>query len=532
MVALYFNILPEREKVSVSVQRFAAICLGLSLLLEITCAVFSEGFHHYDEHFQILEFANHKLANTPASDLPWEYRDSMRPWLQPFVFYGLASAWKAVGVTDPFVWILSARILSSLLGWLCSLSLVLCCFRWFRSESLQKWAIFSTCFVWFLPYSHARFSSEGWATSLFFIGFCFLIREVQVQMAEGPSVHPRPRSLKFLLAGFLLGLAFHCRYQVGIMILFAVLWCLTFARFRLRTYATLLASFLVAVALGFAMDRWGYGTWVLTPWNFFRVNLIEGKAAAQWGSYPWWFYFYKVFTSSGPILNLLILFFVPAAWILKPRFSLTWCTLPFVLVHMLIPHKELRYLFPVIPVVPILVFMAIQALKDRRIFAWWGQIPSGARKAIVVVLITINMLMLFARSFVAPRQEIGFYRYLYHQKMPVILYAKDPQPYQMAGVITHVYRPEGLAVRQILNYSELSSVLNRSKSPLWLFHSGPTFPEEAQALKPYCKLDYTTTPAWLNRYRAVLGRVRVLEWSLFRCEKPNTNAAPTRKSIR
>lgn len=27
--------------------------------------------------------------------------------------------------------------------------------------------------------------------------------------------------------------------------------------------------------LGVAVDRWGYGVWVLTPYNFFRFNIFE-----------------------------------------------------------------------------------------------------------------------------------------------------------------------------------------------------------------------------------------------------------------
>ncbi|MBK5097796.1 MAG: hypothetical protein JJE01_08435 [Gemmatimonadetes bacterium] len=47
--------------------------LLVALVLNLAAAYFSWGFHQFDEHFQILEFANYKLGNSPASDLPWEF---------------------------------------------------------------------------------------------------------------------------------------------------------------------------------------------------------------------------------------------------------------------------------------------------------------------------------------------------------------------------------------------------------------------------------------------------------------------------
>ena len=46
--------------------------MALGLLLILVAALRSEGFHHPDEHFQVLEFAGAKLGRTPWSALPWE----------------------------------------------------------------------------------------------------------------------------------------------------------------------------------------------------------------------------------------------------------------------------------------------------------------------------------------------------------------------------------------------------------------------------------------------------------------------------
>ncbi len=46
----------------------------------------------------------------------------------------------------------------------------------------------------------------------------------------------------------------------------------------------------VLVLLGaLLLDRWFYGYWVCTWWQFFKVNLWHG-VASHYGTGPWWYY--------------------------------------------------------------------------------------------------------------------------------------------------------------------------------------------------------------------------------------------------
>ena len=56
-----------------------------SYLFLILSSIFSVGFYHPDEHYQILEFANYKLGNINSSQLPWEFHEKIRPTLQPLL---------------------------------------------------------------------------------------------------------------------------------------------------------------------------------------------------------------------------------------------------------------------------------------------------------------------------------------------------------------------------------------------------------------------------------------------------------------
>ncbi len=63
------------------------IGLIVSILLHILTSVFSVGYHHGDEHYQLLEFAGLKLGVNCQYDMAWEYDCYMRPGLQPFVAF-------------------------------------------------------------------------------------------------------------------------------------------------------------------------------------------------------------------------------------------------------------------------------------------------------------------------------------------------------------------------------------------------------------------------------------------------------------
>ena len=55
---------------------------------------FSEGYYHFDEHFQVIEFAGLKFGINQASDLPWEYHSQLRSGLMPLIVFILAKGFQ------------------------------------------------------------------------------------------------------------------------------------------------------------------------------------------------------------------------------------------------------------------------------------------------------------------------------------------------------------------------------------------------------------------------------------------------------
>src|ERR1700722_19253897 len=96
-----------------------------ALVLNISTAWFSLGYHHPDEHFQILEICNYKLGNTPIADLPWEFAAKARPGVQPFIAYCFISVLNSIGIFNPFIIAFLLRLIIAITGWFLVCKLVM-----------------------------------------------------------------------------------------------------------------------------------------------------------------------------------------------------------------------------------------------------------------------------------------------------------------------------------------------------------------------------------------------------------------------
>ena len=99
-------------------------------------AFFSKGFHHPDEHFQILEMAALKLGLTSPGDLPWEFHEKMRSAFQPWLAVGVDRLGCRLGICDPFFITILLRLLSAVLSWLASYSLL----KTFLNDLKSNWS--------------------------------------------------------------------------------------------------------------------------------------------------------------------------------------------------------------------------------------------------------------------------------------------------------------------------------------------------------------------------------------------------------
>jgi phosphatidylinositol glycan class B len=366
-----------------------SLILFLSLLPYLLAALFSEGFLHPDEHYQILELLHLKISNWTLDHIfNWDYREHIRGWGQPFIYFLLS---KLIPFRDPFYLATAIRLFNAVIGWTAIYLLL-------KRESSEKnfdrnLLIYS--FTWFIPFLFCRTNSESLSASFFLIGvyaFFSMKRSSQV------------------LAGLFWGGSFLIRFQMGVVVFVAVLWDLVKTR-DLKKFSVVSIGVLGMVGLGILIDYWGYGVWEFSAWNYFTENILKSRAS-EFGTDPFYFYFTKPILKGIPPLSFI--FSVAFIFqIYKKRWSFwTIISLSFITIHMLIPHKEVRFLSFVYFLLPLFLVKHFNLLLERPWFRilWKVSLP-------------INFLIAFKVWLTPASSALWPYKYVYRnlvEKLTVI----------------------------------------------------------------------------------------------------------------
>ncbi|MBI5508580.1 MAG: hypothetical protein HY903_07490 [Deltaproteobacteria bacterium] len=385
--------------------RTFALAFAACLALTILAAIFSDGVYHADEYFQISEFVGLKLGRLTGADLPWEYGSRVRPWLQPGIYYVVARLLEAVSVHDAFTMMLAFRLLTGLTGVAALMLLALLATTWVDDGARRRAIAVTTALTCFVPYLLVRTTSESLSAAFFVGGFALLSLWLG---ARGREPGPQGAAWPFL-AGLLFGLAFECRYQMAVPVVGFTVWAIKERRLGVTPVVWLALGVALSVLGGSVIDAWGYGEPVFVPWNYLRVNLIEGKAA-EFGVSPFYAYLYLM-PALLPPWGLLATLTLVVFWWQNPRHSLTWVSLPLVLVHCLIGHKEERFLFPIYGMIP-----AMFVLVSWR--SAWHLVPpekslAPIRAPIRVGVYCLNFVFLAALVTLPVRVPIKTARFIY-----------------------------------------------------------------------------------------------------------------------
>ena len=331
-------------------------------LFTLLFALLSRGFYHPDEHFQILEYTHLKLFGAESTDyLPWEYHSMMRPGLQPFIAWVLGRGLLAVGLYSPFTLVALLQLMSAAFSIVALCALFRAVYDELGTAWRRRWFLYVGFFLCVEAYLHVHFTAEMAAGHLLVL---LAARTLRLRH-ETPTSEFRTG----ILLGLLAGLTFAVRYQAGFALAGYGLWLLCYHR-RGRLFAGMVPGVLLALAAGMLTDRWLYGEWTLVPYNYLRENILEAHMD-EFGVSPWWFYFTEALCEGGYLFGALML--VAAGWffVRRPKNPVTWMLLPFIFVHFLLGHKELRFFFPVLFFAPYLLLSFAGALPQR-LFAGRG----------------------------------------------------------------------------------------------------------------------------------------------------------------
>ncbi|MCR9204657.1 MAG: hypothetical protein NXH75_08780 [Halobacteriovoraceae bacterium] len=445
--------------------------IGAAILTTLV-AFFSEGFHHFDEHFQIIEFMNFKLGNVVAKDLPWEYHKQLRPWFQPYLYMVLDFPFRSIGAS-PFFRAFILRLLSGLFA-------LLSCYYFSRKvlkptfkEKSQN-ALILLLFTWFIPYINIRASSEGLSLSFFFLGLSLVVFEKKYS--------------NVFLGALLFGLSYLTRFQMGLPV--AVIWFWgIYRKWQWQKLLIFALAILLIFGLGFAIDSTGYGEKTFPLWNYFKFNFLEG-VLDQMGTSPWYKYMEWAVIKAIPPISLVLVIGTLLFW--KKNFLgeyswLTWVTVSFFLFHTMIGHKELRFIFLIGYLSPLMAYKAFNRMPPNWLWA-------------------INIILILATLKPANRM-LPLYKFLYYSPIQTLHYIEE-DPTKLVGLPLNFYLKKNLSILPL-----------KEESAEGKFVFTKRFPATSQYLeKSNCKPLYLNYPEFifnLELSKKVLKKSKAM--GVFKC---------------
>ncbi|VDK52452.1 unnamed protein product [Cylicostephanus goldi] len=135
-------------------------------------------------------------------------------------------------------------------------------------------------------------------------------------------------------------------------------------------FKTVLPAALPVLALCTLIDSLYYLRPTCALWNFFNFNVLKG-GSAHFGVHPWYWYFLEGLPSVLTIQILPIVLGLLSP--LRPTLLPLLASAVYVLAHTLLPHKEQRFLLPIIPLLCIYAgpfFAARKASPWRRVLLY------------------------------------------------------------------------------------------------------------------------------------------------------------------
>jgi GPI mannosyltransferase 3 len=311
-----------------------ATTLLIALVLRVGVAIRFPSIEYPDEIFESLEPAHHLAYGFGV--VSWEWRMGVRSWVFPAFLAGVmrATDWMGPGSLG---YLRAIIILLSAL----SLTTVWFGFAWNQRASgleagiIAAWACaICPALVYFAPKAFNEVVAGNVLLPGLYLGM------------YGERLTERKR---LFLTGLFCGLAVSLRIQLAPAVGFALLYfCHSDVR---RKAPALFAGFLLPVVAFGAVDAF---TWSYPFQSFFRyfwATVLTGRSRI-YGVQPWYWYGLELAKYAGPML------FLALVGVRRSRF-LGWIGLIIVASHSVIAHKEVRFIYPVLPILMTLAALGL-----------------------------------------------------------------------------------------------------------------------------------------------------------------------------
>ena len=410
----------------------------VSLFVHLITAYFSVGFYEQDEHFSILEPIISKLGENAT--MGWDFSiNQIKQWFLSFIFVYFIKFLVILDINSPFQWIFLIRIFTSILGWISIVSLIHLAKKQLNDEKNLNVFIYISTLFWFYPYFHARPSSENISISLLIIAITMF-------------TYFRAYKRVLLLCGVIFGLSVATRYTNILIVGFFGIWAILFSKLNLKDCIILALGFLIIFFISVLIDYWGYQENTLVILNYFKLNYHWTQIGyfSSSNTDKWWYNFYLIFNEFLPPISILLIISILGFWIRFPKHIITWITLPYFIFLCTTPHKETRFLFPILIFAPIFFVFTFQSLMYNGKNITNILLSYKVVKSLLSFLIFINIIVLCLLSLTPANNSTHAYKFLYENKYDIKnIYTLDKIPYKKSDLLINFYRNKEIAFTKI-----------------------------------------------------------------------------------
>jgi len=425
------------------IDRYQLVVLLGATVLYLWVAIQSHGYYQADEQYQIIEFAGVKLGTHSSEELAWEYEDKLRSAIQPTIAYGVIHLLKTLGIFNPYHQALALRLLTAFLA--------LFSIRYFvlrtghtlpKSLSINSYLAIGL-FLWFIPFLSVRFSSETWGGLLFVIGLGTYFSEKQIPYQA-------------FYTGALFGLSFLFRFQMAFALLgFGLFTLITQQKSGFNYLLKVIPGFLVIVLIGIGIDTWFYSEFTLSILNYIGT-FLEFKGSG-FGESPWYYYLTNVISYTSFLIGTLLIVCLGIVLVRSPKNIVAWSVIAFIVIHSLVPHKEIRFLFPMAFLAPYILLLGYAELNRFKL-------PKLLSYIVIMLLFVVNLLGLVVINSKAAgvgRTSITKYIHEHFKGEPINLitcsWANPYDPWH--GIPTKFYEQPTISYQKIDGLCELNDSL-------------------------------------------------------------------------
>uniref|UniRef100_A0A671YKX6 Mannosyltransferase n=2 Tax=Sparus aurata TaxID=8175 RepID=A0A671YKX6_SPAAU len=327
-----------------------------------------------DEYWQSLEVSHRMVFKYPFVTygyMTWEWKAGIRGFVYPLLFASIYKILHFINYDSVHLLIWLPRVFQALLAAFADVKFFFL-IRTLERREVATWTFFCHLCSWFSWFCCTRTLTNSMETTITCLALFYY-------PLPGSKTHSSKKYLS------LVALAIVVR-PTALIVWFPLLMYHFWKeenKLRLITHKCIPIG-AVAVVMSTLIDCIFYDKWTMVQFNFLKFNIFY-SVADFYGSHPWHWYFTQGFAVIiGPHLPL----FLHGCSIAFKRYKILLAAVVWTLVvYSLLPHKEFRFIYPVLPFCIIFSGISLANLKAWRRAAAFFLLVSNLAAALYTGLI-------------------------------------------------------------------------------------------------------------------------------------------------